>query len=43
MRCDRRLNQTINDQLRAGLGQDARFVGLTTDDRQLVLRGRWQP
>ena len=37
------LNQTINQQIRDGLGQDARLISLTTDDRQLVLRGRWQP
>jgi len=37
------MNQTINQQLRDGLGQDARLVGLSSDDRQLILRGRWEP
>jgi len=37
------MNQTLNSQLREGLGQDFRLVDLITNDRQMILRGRWQP
>lgn len=34
------LNQTINDQVKSGLGQDAYIMTLTTDDQQMVIRAR---
>jgi hypothetical protein len=37
------MNQTIDSQLGVGLGQNVRLIGLSTDDRQLILRGRWEP
>jgi hypothetical protein len=37
-----RLSQVINDQVRAGLGQNAYIMSLTTDDRQMVIRARWE-
>jgi len=37
------LNQQIDEQLAAGLGPDASVVGLSTDDRQMLLRVRWLP
>jgi hypothetical protein len=37
-----RLSQAINDQVKTGLGQNAYIMSLTTDDRQMVIRARWQ-
>ncbi len=37
-----RLSQVINDQVRAGLGQNAYIMSLTTDDRQMTIRARWE-
>lgn len=37
------LNQRIDEQLTAGLGSDARLVGVTTDERQMILQVRWLP
>lgn len=36
------INQIINDQVRAGLGPTAYILSVTTDDKQLVIRARWQ-
>lgn len=37
-----RISAIINEQVKAGLGQNAYIMSIATDDRQLVIRARWQ-
>lgn len=38
----KRLSAIINEQVKAGLGPNAYIMSIVTDDRQLVIRARWQ-
>lgn len=37
-----RISAIINEQVKAGLGQNAYIMSVVTDDKQLVIRARWQ-
>jgi hypothetical protein len=36
------ISQMIDDQVKAGLGQNAYIMSVATDDKQLIIRARWQ-